>query len=98
MKTIIQVQQIWAQLANEPVDDNQQLERAFHHFEAGDSIIDVWLWIDGLCPDITVAQLQQVGRDDRFPEWHASYPLNAFAMQMIRVDGSGDTTDVGLLH
>ncbi|EFF8931054.1 hypothetical protein AN425_004370 [Escherichia coli] len=46
------------------LDNNQQLERAFHHFEAGDSIIDVWVWIDGLCPDITVAQLQQVGRHD----------------------------------
>ena len=30
--------------------------------------------------------------------WHAGYPLNAFAMLMIRVDGSGDTIDVGLLH
>lgn len=37
-------------------------------------------------------------RDDRFPDWHAGYPLNAFAMLMIRVDGSGDTIDVGLLH
>ncbi|MCL1415569.1 ABC transporter, partial [Escherichia coli] len=37
-------------------------------------------------------------RDDRFPEWHASYPLNAFAMLMIRVDDSGDTIDIGLLH
>ncbi len=37
-------------------------------------------------------------RDDRFPEWHASYSLNAFAMLMIRVDDSGDTIDIGLLH
>ncbi|EDE2688913.1 ABC transporter [Salmonella enterica subsp. enterica] len=37
-------------------------------------------------------------RDDRFPDWHAGYPLNTFAMLMIRVDGSGDTIDVGLLH
>ncbi|HED1651929.1 TPA: ABC transporter [Enterobacter hormaechei subsp. hoffmannii] len=37
-------------------------------------------------------------RDDRFPEWHAGYPLNAFAMLMIRVTDSGDTIDVGLLH
>nr|WP_242664481.1 ABC transporter [Cronobacter sakazakii] len=37
-------------------------------------------------------------RDDRFPDWHAGYPLYAFAMLMIRVDGSGDTIDVGLLH
>ncbi|MGU4663512.1 ABC transporter, partial [Escherichia coli] len=28
----------------------------------------------------------------------ASYPLNAFAMLMIRVDDSGDTIDIGLLH
>lgn len=27
-------------------------------------------------------------RDDRFPEWHAGYPLNAFAMLMIRVTDS----------
>lgn len=37
-------------------------------------------------------------RDDRFPEWHASYPLNAFAMLMIRLTDSGDTIDIGLLH
>ncbi|MFS9546141.1 ABC transporter, partial [Klebsiella pneumoniae] len=37
-------------------------------------------------------------RDDRFPEWHAGYPLNAFAMLMIRVTDSGDTIDIGLLH
>ncbi|OBR80938.1 ABC transporter [Klebsiella pneumoniae] len=36
--------------------------------------------------------------DDRFPEWHAGYPLNAFAMLMIRVTDSGDTIDIGLLH
>ncbi|MFY2979891.1 ABC transporter, partial [Klebsiella pneumoniae] len=37
-------------------------------------------------------------RDDRFPEWHAGYPLNAFAMLMIRVTDSGDAIDIGLLH
>ncbi|EMZ6966987.1 ABC transporter [Escherichia coli] len=37
-------------------------------------------------------------RDDRFPEWHAGYPLNAFAMLMIRITDSGDSIDVGLLH
>jgi hypothetical protein len=37
-------------------------------------------------------------RDDRFPEWHAGYPLNAFAMLMIRLTDSGDTIDIGLLH
>ncbi|EDM3691316.1 ABC transporter [Salmonella enterica subsp. enterica serovar Infantis] len=37
-------------------------------------------------------------RDDRFPEWHAGYPLNAFAMLMIRVTDSGDSIDIALLH
>ncbi|ELD1608211.1 ABC transporter (plasmid) [Escherichia coli] len=37
-------------------------------------------------------------RDERFLEWHAGYPLNAFAMLMIRLDDSGDTIDIGLLH
>lgn len=37
-------------------------------------------------------------RDDRFPEWHAGYPLNAFAMLMVRVTDSGDSIDIGLLH
>ncbi len=31
-------------------------------------------------------------------EWHAGYPLNAFAMLMIRVTDSGDAIDIGLLH
>ncbi|EDF8370629.1 ABC transporter [Salmonella enterica] len=37
-------------------------------------------------------------RDDRFPDWHAGYPLNAFAMLMIRVTDSGDSIDIALLH
>ena len=38
------------------------------------------------------------GIDKRSPEWHAGYPLNAFAMLMIRLTDSGDTIDIGLLH
>lgn len=36
--------------------------------------------------------------DDRVPEWHAGYPLNAFAMLMIRLSGDGESVDIGLMH
>ncbi|EPH6764612.1 ABC transporter [Cronobacter dublinensis] len=36
--------------------------------------------------------------DDRTPEWHAGYPLNAFAMLMIRLTEGGDSVDIGLMH
>lgn len=46
----------------------------------------------------SVYDISDFMRDDRFPEWHAGYPLNAFAMLMIRVTDSGDSIDIGLLH
>ncbi|MER3670634.1 hypothetical protein J8791_27370 [Klebsiella pneumoniae] len=46
----------------------------------------------------SVYDIADLMRDDRFPEWHAGYPQNAFAMLMIRLTDSGDTIDIGLLH
>ena len=65
---------------------------------------NVWLesWLD-LSPAEQkemdrVYDIADFMRDDRFPEWNAGYPLNAFAMLMIRLTDSGDTIDIGLLH
>lgn len=72
-----------------PETEQQEMD----HVEYDEQVSTRFFHFEGCVYDIA-----DFMRDDRFPGWHASYPLNAFAMLMIRVDDSGDTIDIGLLH
>ncbi|BED42768.1 TPA: ABC transporter [Escherichia coli] len=72
-----------------PETEQQEMD----HVEYDEQVSTRFFHFEGCVYDIA-----DFMRDDRFPEWHASYPLNAFAMLMIRVGDSGDTIDIGLLH
>ncbi|ABG20353.1 hypothetical protein [Yersinia pestis] len=75
------------------LDLSSEEKREMDHIEQDEQCDARFFHFEGSVYDIA-----DFMRDDRFPGWHAGYPLNAFAMLMIRVDGSGDTIDVGLLH
>ena len=79
---------------NTPFEELPETEQQeMDHVEYDEQVSTRFFHFEGCVYDIA-----DFMRDDRFPEWHASYPLNAFAMLMIRVDDSGDTIDIGLLH
>ncbi|WP_411512030.1 ABC transporter [Escherichia coli] len=72
-----------------PETEQQEMD----HVEYDEQVIKRLIRFEGCVYDIA-----DFMRDDRFPEWHASYPLNASTAPVIRVDDSGDTIDIGLLH
>jgi len=36
----------WQELANLPINQKQEIEKPFYHFDKGTNLMDVWQWVD----------------------------------------------------
>lgn len=48
----------WRLLGDVPVNEDDELEEAFFHFEAGTDRSDVWAWFESKNPEFSVAKAQ----------------------------------------
>jgi len=47
----------WDEFSEVPVDNNDRIERPFHHFEKGTDRFEIWKWFDEQCPHGLVQDL-----------------------------------------
>ena len=64
-RTIEELQSLWAQLADVPVDNDGCLDADFLHFENGTPREDVWVWFEKQNPEFSVAEMQRGGSRHR---------------------------------
>jgi len=46
MKRIKQALKVWAALGDVPINDDDEIDLSFMHFEQGTDLHDVWHWIE----------------------------------------------------
>lgn len=50
-RTLKELQELWNELSDIPVNENDEIEDDFLDFPAGTSKFDVWHWFDERCPN-----------------------------------------------
>lgn len=48
---LLTLKELWKKFSDVPVNDKDEIEWDFLHFETGDSKFDVWNWFDERCPN-----------------------------------------------
>lgn len=56
------LQELWGQLGNVPVDVDGYLEAPFLHFAVGTDREDVWHWFEAQHPDVSVAAFMSIAK------------------------------------
>lgn len=64
MKTLEELQELWSQLSDIPVNNNDEIEEDFLDFPAGTDKFDVWNWFDEQCPKGLAEDLMFKDRED----------------------------------
>lgn len=50
MPSLQELRRLWDEFAQVPVNDDDEIERRFLHFDAGTDRFEVWKWFDEQCP------------------------------------------------
>ena len=64
MKTLEELQELWNELSNIPVNENDEIEKDFLGFPAGTDKLEVWDWFDEHCPNGLVKDLMFKAPED----------------------------------
>ena len=57
MKTLLELNKLWGQLGNVPVNDNDELDADFLHFPKGTHREEVWHWFEDQNPEFSVGDI-----------------------------------------
>ena len=60
MKNIKQALKVWDKLRDIPINDNDEIDLSFMHFEKGTDLHDVWHWIENTYDVSIVMDLMEV--------------------------------------
>ena len=50
-RTLKELQELWNELSDIPVNENDEIEEDFPDFPSGTDKFDVWHWFDERCPN-----------------------------------------------
>lgn len=50
-RTLKELQELWNELSDIPVNENDEIEEDFLDFPSGTDKFDVWYWFDERCPN-----------------------------------------------
>ena len=56
-KTLKELKQLWEEFGNVPIDNNDNIEKAFLDFPKGTDRFEIWHWFDEQCPNGVVRDL-----------------------------------------
>lgn len=64
MKTLEELQVLWDELGDIPVNNNDEIEKDFLDFPAGTDKFEIWHWFDDQCPNGLVRDLMFKSKED----------------------------------
>lgn len=64
MKTLEELQKLWGELGDIPVNNNDEIEEDFLDFPAGTDKLEVWDWFDEQCPNGLAKDLMFKNKED----------------------------------
>lgn len=57
MKTLEELKELWDELGDIPVNNNDEIEKDFLGYPAGTDKLEIWDWFDEQCPNRLVEDL-----------------------------------------
>ena len=45
------LEQLWNEFADVPIDNDECIDKDFHHWEKGTDRYEIWHWFDERCPN-----------------------------------------------
>lgn len=64
MKTLEELKELWDELGDIPVNNNDEIEKDFLGFPAGTDKLEIWDWFDEQCPNGLVEDLMFKDKGD----------------------------------